>query len=144
MLQTRENVNKVDLNRNFPAANRINISQYGEHALTEPESIALKQIIETDQPARVVSIHQPLSCIDYDGPDSALSIAENMAKVCKLPVNKLGARPGSLGAYMGETLGIPLITLELRATDSRLTADQLWDNYGRALLAAIVYPEMLY
>ncbi len=139
---TRENVNDVDLNRNFPAANRINITEYGTQPLSEPEALALKDIIETNRPARVVSIHQPLACIDYDGP--GLEIAQNMARVCDLPVTKLGAHPGSMGAYVGETLGIPIVTLELRATDKKLTADELWAKYGRALTAAIVYPEVLY
>jgi murein peptide amidase A len=139
---TRENVNEVDLNRNFPAANRINITEYGTHPLSEPESLALKEVVEANRPAIVVSIHMPLSCIDYDGP--AQLIAENMGRVCDLPVTKLGARPGSMGAYIGETLGIPIITLELRPTDSSLTADELWAKYGRALVAAIVYPEILY
>jgi len=42
------------------------------------------------------------------------------------------------------SVGIPIITLELRATDRKLTADELWAKYGRALTAAIVYPEVLY
>jgi protein MpaA len=139
---TRDNINEVDLNRNFPAANRINITEYGTRPLSEPEALSLKEIVEAYRPARVVSIHQPLSCIDYDGPGQP--IAENMARVCDLPVTKLGAHPGSLGAYVGETLGIPIITMELRASDKELTADELWTKYGRALLAAIVYPEILY
>jgi protein MpaA len=141
-LGTRENVNEVDLNRNFPAANRLNITEYGTRALSEPESLALKELVETNRPAFVVSIHQPLTCIDYDGP--AQQIAENMGRVCDLPVNKLGSRPGSMGAYIGETLSIPIITVELRATDTSLSPDELWAKYGRALVAAIVYPEVLY
>lgn len=139
---TRDNTNEVDLNRNFPAANRINITEYGTHPLSEPETVALKEVIQAYRPARIVSIHTPLSCIDYDGPGQ--TIAENMARVCDLPVTKLGAHPGSMGAYVGETLGIPIITLELRETDKILTPDELWAKYGRAILAAIVYPEILY
>jgi protein MpaA len=141
-LGTRENANEVDLNRNFPAANRINITEYGTRALSEPESLALKEVIEANRPSFIVSIHQPLVCIDYDGPGQA--IAENMGRVCDLPVKKLGSRPGSMGAYVGETLGIPIITVELRAADSSLSADELWAKYGRALVAAIVHPEILY
>ncbi len=141
-LKVRENVNEVDLNRNFPADNRINITEYGTRPLSEPESKALYDLILQARPARVVSIHQPLKCIDYDGPGQA--IAENMGRVMPLPVTKLGARPGSMGAYVGETLGIPIITVELLATDHRLTADELWARYGRGLVAAIVYPEVLY
>jgi protein MpaA len=141
-MRTRENINEVDLNRNFPAANRINITEYGIRALSEPESLAIKEVVEANRPAIVISIHQPLACIDYDGPGQA--IAENMGRVCDLPVTKLGARAGSMGAYVGETLGIPIITMELRPTDGSLSADELWAKYGRALVAAIVHPEVLY
>lgn len=140
--RNRENVNEVDLNRNFPANNRINITEYGTHPLSEPEALALKEVVEAYRPSRVVSIHQPLACIDYDGPGA--DIAYSMGRVTDLPVTKLGAHPGSLGAYVGETLGIPIVTLELRATDNKLTADELWARYGRTLIAAIVYPELLY
>jgi protein MpaA len=139
---TRENANEVDLNRNFPADNRINITEYGTQPLSEPEAVALKEVVQAHRPARVVSIHMPLSCIDYDGPGQ--EIAESMGRVCDLPVTKLGAHPGSLGAYVGETLGIPIITLELRTSDKNLTADELWAKYGRAMVAAVVYPEILY
>jgi len=80
-----------------------------------------------------------MSCIDYDGPASAL--AARMAQYCDLPVKKLGAEPGSLGSYAGLTLRIPIITFELLPSDSALSPERLWQRYGKALLAAIVYPD---
>ena len=56
-------------------------------------------------------------------------------------VKKLGARPGSLGSYAGVDLGIPIITFEMLQNDSGLDSDTLWQRYGKALVAAIVYPE---
>ncbi len=138
----RGNANGIDLNRNFPAANRENTSVFGYYALSEPESKLLYDLIEHYRPIRVVSLHQPLKCIDYDGPAEAL--AQHIAAYCHLPVNKLGARPGSFGAYAGEKLGIATITMELERADDRLTADQLWQRYGAALMAAITYPEPPY
>ena len=108
---TRHNAHGVDLNRNFEAANRENSRQYGMVGLSEPESRALHGLIVTYRPDRIISIHQPLRCIDYDGPASGL--ARVMVAECDLPLQKLGARPGSLGAYAGATLGIPIITVEL-------------------------------
>ncbi len=64
-----------------------------------------------------------------------------MAQYCDLPVKKIGARPGSLGSYTGETLGIATITLELPAEASKDGEQALWDKYGKALLAAVLYPE---
>jgi len=136
---TRENTRGVDLNRNFEAANRVDNGTNGLHPLTEPESQALRSVIQEYAPSRIVSIHSPLNCIDYDGPGQA--IAARMAQECDLPVKKLGARPGSLGAYTGETLGIPTITLELPPEAARQSEEALWGQYGNALLAAILYPE---
>jgi protein MpaA len=56
-----------------------------------------------------------------------------------LPVKKLGSRPGSLGAYAGETLGIPIITVEFRPMAKLLSAEQIWAKYSKMTLAAIEY-----
>ncbi|OHB67826.1 MAG: hypothetical protein A2Y77_01795 [Planctomycetes bacterium RBG_13_62_9] len=136
---TRENVRGIDLNRNFEASNRVDSQTNGFHPLSEPESRALQSIIKEYAPSRIVSIHQPLNCIDYDGPGQAL--AARMAQYCDLAVKKLGAKPGSLGAYTGEELGIPTVTLELPADASKLDDAALWQKYGKALIAAVAYPE---
>lgn len=137
--KTRENIRRVDLNRNFETPNRVNNETFGHRPLSEPESRALHSVIKEYNPGRIVSIHQPLNCIDYDGPGRAL--AARMAQYCELPVKKLGAMPGSLGSYTGETLGIPTITLELPGEASRWSEDVLWQRYGKALLAAILFPQ---
>jgi protein MpaA len=135
---SRHNAHGVDLNRNFEAANRVADKEGGPSALSEPEARVIQEIIQQHSPGRIVSIHQPLACIDYDGP--GLNIANRMAQYCDLPVKKLGARPGSLGSYAGVTLGIPIITLEMLPTDSQSGPQTLWNRYGKALMAAIVYP----
>ncbi len=136
---TRYNANGVDLNRNFDTENRINKKEFGLIALSEPETHVIIRFIKQYNPDRIVSIHQPYGCIDYDGPGQML--ANHMAKYCDLPVRKLGALPGSLGSYSGVTLGIPTITFEMQKNDSKLDSEILWQRYGKALLAAITYPE---
>lgn len=131
----RTNARGVDLNRNFDAVNRRELRRHGPAALSEPESRAIAALIERHRPNRIVSIHQPLACVDYDGPAAAL--AQRMAEACGLPVRKLGSRPGSLGAWAGEDLGIPTITLELPGGASKLAPEALWERYGEALLLAI-------
>lgn len=128
----RFNQNRVDLNRNFPAENRVASKKYGKSALSEPEARALFDLIGKFQPAAIVSIHQPLACVDYDGP--AAELAAVMSAACDLPVKRLGSRPGSLGAYFGETLGRPIITLELpkKPSDPAVT-------YLGALAAAVYH-----
>ena len=135
----RYNVHGVDLNRNFPADNYTTANQHGKTALCEPESKTLHDVLTKYHPARIVSIHQPLVCIDYDGPASELAAA--MGEVCELPVKKLGGRPGSLGSYAGDTLKIPIITVELAGPDSALDTPTLWNKYGRMLVAAITFPQ---
>jgi protein MpaA len=136
---TRENGHGIDLNRNFEAANRVDNETNGHAALTEPESRALQAIIKEYSPSRIVSIHQPLTCIDFDGPARAL--ATRMAQYCDLPIKKLGAKPGSLGSFTGEELKIPTITFELPEAAKSMSATALWEQYGRSLMAAITYPE---
>lgn len=138
---SRFNARGVDLNRNFRTANRQNNPRHGNIPLSEPEARVIHQIIRQHLPDQIVSIHQPLTCIDYDGP--ALSLARRMAEYCDLPIRKLGAKPGSLGSYAGLTLRIPIITLELPQNAHQLSQDTLWQQYGNALLAAVVYPEHL-
>jgi len=135
---SRYNANGVDLNRNFAAANRRNNTQNGYTALSEPEAGTIASLIRQHAPDRIVSIHQPSACVDYDGP--AWALANHMAQHCDLPVRKLGAQSGSLGSYAGLTLHIPIITLELPGNADSLNEDSLWQRYGPALVAAVVYP----
>ncbi len=135
---TRFNTNGVDLNRNFLAANRQNTARFGLAELSEPEAVTIKTLIDEYEPDVIISIHQPLNCIDYDGP--AEDLAKVMAEHCDLPVRKLGAMPGSLGSYSGLVLGIPIITFELPGEVGQISRDELWGRYSQALLAAIAYP----
>ncbi|MEX2214422.1 MAG: DUF2817 domain-containing protein [Phycisphaeraceae bacterium] len=136
---TRGNANGVDLNRNFPAANRTNNEQFGWSGLSEPESQALAQLMDIYQPDRIVVMHQPLGCIDYDGP--AEKLARRMGDLCNLPVKKLGTRPGSMGAFVGGDLGVPIITFELPRAADKDSEETLWEKYGNALMAAVVFPD---
>jgi len=131
----RTNARGVDLNRNWPARNFTSTERHGGDPLTEPETRFLANLLEHHRPVLVLSFHQPLACVDYDGP--AKQIAERIARACKLPVKKLGARPGSLGAYVGEDLGVPILTLELPAQAHRSSEDELWRRYGPLLWQAL-------
>lgn len=138
---TRFNVHGIDLNRNFPADNFDGADEHGEYPLSEPESKAIHRVLISEQPSRIVTIHQPLACIDFDGPGD--DIAAAMAEWSDLPVRRLGSRPGSLGSFAGLSQEIPIITLELPESASGLSADELWNRYGKMLLAAIRYPDRL-
>ena len=133
----RTNVNGVDLNRNFPAANFRGRRRHGEAPLSEPESRVLRGLIYRYAPSRVISIHQPVACIDWDGPAEDLAVA--MAAACDLPAKRIGSRPGSMGSWVGIDLGIPIITLELPRSADRLDAAALWKEYGPMMLAAVTF-----
>lgn len=134
---TRLNAQGVDLNRNFPAENRRNSRRFGMQALSEPEAVAIHKVLERWQPRQIVTLHEPLECVDFDGPGARLAAA--MGARCPLPVKKLGGRPGSLGSYAGETLGIPIITLELPRDAREQDLETLWERYGAALVAAVEF-----
>jgi len=131
--KTRHNANNIDLNRNFPADNRENDKTKGLWAFSEPESRCIANLIDIYKPKSVITFHEALNCIDYDGP--AQGYADSLAIYCDIPVKRIGSRPGSLGSYTGNTLGIPIITLEFPASVRQMDGGQLWDKYGSLVIA---------
>jgi murein peptide amidase A len=134
---SRFNANKIDINRNFQTSNRVNNNRNGLSGFSEPEAIALAEVIQKYRPERIVSIHSPLGCVDYDG--DAFLLAYRMGKASGLKVKRLGSRPGSLGSYAGVDIGVPIITLECTKKDDGLSSEELWGKYGQTLLTAIEY-----
>jgi protein MpaA len=115
--RTKDNARSVDLNRNFAARSwtRDHPPRYfpGDAPLSEPESQALAAIVEREQPRAIVAVHQPLRCVNWDGPAEAL--AARMSAACGYPaVASVGyPTPGSFGACYGIDRGLQVITLEL-------------------------------
>jgi protein MpaA len=134
----RRNANGVDLNRNFDSNNFEGSRRHGSDPLSEPEARAIRDLIVAYPPQQVLSIHQPLGIIDYDGP--ADDLAERISAASGLPVSKLGSRPGSLGSYVGVDLQIPIVTVELPAHSERLSDHQLWQRYGALVLCSLDGP----
>lgn len=131
----RTNARGVDLNRNYPAANHRASDRHGAQPLSEPEARALASWIETVAPRLVVSLHQPLECVDWDGPAEAL--ARRMAAASGLPARKLGSRPGSLGSWVGVDRQTPIITVELPRGIEWEAPEVLFRRYGPMLLTAL-------
>ena len=139
---TRGNANGVDINRNFPTrnwSNQVTDDKYtpGPSAGSEPETKTLIEIIETERPDVIVSIHQPLECINYDGP--AVNMAEKLVEATGLPLMQdIGySTPGSLGTYTGIERDIPTITVEL---PWKADTGNLKKKFIPALLMLIAYP----
>lgn len=133
----RRNARGVDLNRNFPAANFRERDAHGGTPLSEPEARALHALILEERPARILSFHQPIAVIDWDGPAEAL--AHVLAAACELPAKRIGSRPGSLGSWSGVDLAIPTVTVELPRAADEIDVDEAWARYGPMLIAAIAF-----
>ncbi|MCR5261452.1 MAG: murein peptide amidase A [Candidatus Gastranaerophilales bacterium] len=116
-LNTRQNANGIDLNRNFPTKNHIitDDEHYfgGKTPASEVETRFMIKIIEEYKPDFILSLHAPYRVVNYDG--DAKQQAEEISKLTGYPVEEdIGyATPGSFGTYAGKERQIPTITLEL-------------------------------
>jgi murein peptide amidase A len=135
---TRGNRNGIDLNRNYPAKNYLPGDSRGERPLDQPESRALHDLVLEEQPHLVVVAHAWRNdhFINFDGP--AQRHAELFAQKSGYRVkasDKIAPTPGSLGSWVGRTLGLPILTLEYeRGTDPRVA----WMDTRQAILAVIL------
>jgi protein MpaA len=130
----RANARDVDLNRNFPARSWVGRAGHGNRPASEDETRVLLEVVRQFRPARILSLHSPLRCVNYDGP--ARAIASDIATATGYPLRRsIGyPTPGSFGSYAGDDLRIPTITLE---TGRESSAEDTWPLLRDGLLAFI-------
>jgi protein MpaA len=135
---TRYNARGVDVNRNFPTKdwdkNAIKLwkSRYksdkrrypGKVARSEHETVFQINLIKRYNPDKIISVHAPLTLIDYDGPEeentgnNARQLLIQMSdKAGKYRINNYPFFTGSLGNWAGNERSIPTYTLELPNSD---------------------------
>lgn len=134
----RKNFNEVDLNRNFPTKNWNSEGKGtdywgGPAPASEPETQVVVELLERFKPDRIISVHCPYRCVNFDGP--ALELAHAMAgeNGYKVEASIGYPTPGSFGTYAGIEKNIPTITLELPPTGE----EDVWATNREALLRAL-------
>jgi len=155
---TRTNGRGVDVNRNFPTKDwhQDAIKRWKNHLksdsrkfpgkspASEQETIFQMNLILRYKPNKVISIHAPLTLLDYDGPslnakegESAKILLKQMSeKSAGYKVSNYPIFPGSLGNWAGKEHHIPTYTLELPNSNSAET-NSFWATFKDAILMAI-------
>lgn len=158
---TRTNANGVDINRNFPTEDYQKLAykmwkeRYkkdprrfpGKMANSEPEVLFQVNLIKRYSPKKIISVHAPLTMLDYDGPADqhtggfigtrANQLLIQMSEKAKgYRIKNYPFFPGSLGNYAGNERNIPTYTLELPSSDAR-KSDHYWNLFKDSIISAI-------
>ena len=159
---TRTNANGVDVNRNLPtkdfAKNALKrwTRHYGsdkrrypgKHAMSEPETVFQVNLIKRYRPDKIISVHAPLTMLDYDGPTSRIQGGGGLGTranqlLIQMSEEARGYRiknypffTGSLGNYAGNERGIPTYTLELPTANPR-DHKKHWNRFRNAINSAV-------
>lgn len=160
----RNNVNGVDLNRNFPTQAWAS-SAYkdwlkhkdkrkfpGHFANSEQGTRFQIDLIENFNPDKLISLHSPLAFLDLDYEENKTKKAPLTPIYKKLreltsiisqsagqyQIRDFGVYPGSLGNYAGRERLVPTITLELKSSSSHL-AQKFWTDFSPGLMNAVQY-----
>jgi protein MpaA len=155
---TRTNGRGVDVNRNFPTADwktdahkrwkqqlKSDKRKFpGHSSASEQETIFQMNLVLRYKPNKVISVHAPLTLLDYDGPSlraddnkGAKLLLEQMSnKASGYKVSNYPIFPGSLGNWAGKEKHIPTYTLELPNSNPAET-NQFWQLFKDAVIYAI-------
>jgi len=138
-LRTRTNSRGVDLNRNLPTKDwspEIKTERYhpGPAPGSEPENQALAQLLESEKPTWVLSLHswQPVLNVNGDCHAEAQVLAQHTGY--KIDADIGYPTPGCLGTYAGLERSSPTLTYEI---ERGLAAEPIFRIHVPAILAAL-------
>ena len=117
--------------------------------MSEPETVFQVKLIDMFRPDKIISVHAPLTMLDYDGPVDLSSGGSVGPRANQLLIQmSQGAQgyriknypffPGSLGNYAGNERNIPTYTLELPSSDNRLHK-VYWDRFKPSIYSAVMH-----
>ncbi|HXH29656.1 MAG TPA: M14 family zinc carboxypeptidase [Bacteriovoracaceae bacterium] len=155
---SRTNGRGVDVNRNFPtkdwhgnALNRWRDTYKkdkrkfpGHSPGSEQETVFQMNLIKRYRPNKVITVHAPLTMLDYDGP----SLKAESGKTAKILLEQMSQKssgykisnypifPGSLGNWAGKENHIPTYTLEL-PNSNNFETDKFWALFKESVIFAI-------
>ena len=160
---TRMNARGVDPNRNFPTkdwhtmARQLWLNKFkkdkrrnpGMKPNSEPEVVFQVNLIKRYNPDKIVSVHSPLTLLDYDGPSTTITDGMDGVKAHELLIQMSRDAsgynikdypffPGSLGNWAGQERNIPTYTLELPSSDPRKNGEY-WTLFESAMHKVIVH-----
>lgn len=132
---TRFNAAGVDLNRNMEFDwSPFSSLPPGAYPYSEPETVALRDTIESIKPSRILSVHAYANILDFDT-NEGMYLAGLMSGFNGMTVSTISyPTPGSLGRYC-TAKKIPLVTLEL---PGGLSDASMWLWQRPALIAFIL------
>ena len=155
---TRTNGRGVDVNRNFPTSDwhsdaikrwKQNLKSDkrkfpGQKPASEQETIFQMNLVLRYKPNKVISVHAPLTLLDYDGPslraeagkNASILLEQMSSKASGYKVSNYPIFPGSLGNWAGKEKHIPTYTLELPNSNPSET-DKFWMLFKDAVMYAI-------
>ena len=160
---TRVNAHGVDVNRNFSTkdwlkdARRLWVTKFrkdkrrnpGLTSNSEPEVIFQINLIKRYGPDKIISVHSPLTMLDYDGPNTIVDGFVDGTKAHELliqmskdasdyKIENYPFFPGSLGNWAGKERDIPTYTLELPTSDPSKST-QYWKLFKSAIHNAVAH-----